>query len=149
MFVKEVTYTDYNGNQRTETLYFNLTKSEMTQMNLAQEGGLDTYIKRIMETQNGQEIIDMFDLILSKSYGQKSLDGRRFIKSPELYQEFKETEAYNEFFFELITDSEKAADFVNGVVSSITEDKAFKKAMEEMNIDFQSELKEIASGVNK
>lgn len=122
MYKEDITYTDYNGQERTETLYFNLTKSELARMNMTMAGGMEAYIKSIIASQNGQEIMDLFDMILSKSYGQKSLDGRRFIKSPEIYKEFTETEAFNEFFFKLVTNAEYAGKFVEGIVSSALKD---------------------------
>lgn len=122
MYTRKIKYVDYDGNEREETFYFNLTKTELTQMDMIQAGGLESYINRIIESKNGKDTMEMFNLILSKSYGEKSLDGRRFIKSPELYKAFTETEAYNTFFYELVTDAKVAADFVNGVVSSVMDD---------------------------
>lgn len=130
MYVETINYKDYDGNDRSETLYFNLTKSEFTKLNMMIKGGLANYIKKVMETQDGQEVLDLFDLIISKSYGEKSLDGRRFVKSPEAYKEFTETEAYNEFFFKLVTDAQYAAKVVNGITSSITDDPTIKKEIE-------------------
>ena len=122
MYAKKIDYVDYNGQERSETFYFNLTKTELTQMDMVQAGGLQGYINKIIETRNGKEVMDAFNMLLSKSYGEKSLDGRRFVKSPELYKAFTETEAYNKFFYDLVTDSKAAAEFVNGVVSSVMEE---------------------------
>lgn len=117
MYAEKVTYTDYNGNERTETLYFNLTKSEMMRMDLEMDGNLRDYLIRISESKNGKEIMEMFDKVLRLAYGIKSDDGKRFMKSDDIYRAFTETEAYNEFFFKLVTDAAYAGKFIDGVVS--------------------------------
>lgn len=118
MLKKTITYTDYNGAERTEDFYFNLTKAELAEMNLSIEGGMETMIKGIIAAQDGPKLAALFKDILLRSYGEKSPDGRRFIKSPELSAEFTQTEAYSELYIELMTDEtgEKAAAFIKGVL---------------------------------
>ena len=118
MVKKTITYSDYNGVQRTEDFYFNLTKAEVSEMELSVDGGLAAMIESIIKAKNVPAIIKIFKELLMKSYGVKSPDGRRFIKSPELTTEFTQTEAYSILFMELGTDAEKAADFVNAIVPS-------------------------------
>ena len=118
MVKKTITYTDYNGVQRTEDFYFNLTKAEVSEMELGVDGGLSAMIDSIIKAKNVPAIIKIFKELLMKSYGVKSADGRRFIKSPEITAEFMQTEAYSILFMELGTDAEKAADFVNAIVPS-------------------------------
>ena len=110
------TYVDYNGTERTEDFYFNLTKAEVTEMELSKQGGISGYIKSIVAAQDMPELIKTFKEIVLKSYGQKSLDGRRFIKSPELTEDFSQTEAYSMIFMELAMDDKKAAEFINGIM---------------------------------
>lgn len=118
MYVEKIKYVDYNGNERTDTLYFNLTKTEILRMDLTiADGNLSEYLKTIAESKNGQEIIDMFDKVLRAAYGVKSADGKRFEKSDDIYKAFTETEAYNEFFYRLVTDAEYAGKFVDGIIS--------------------------------
>ena len=76
-------------------------------------------------------LIDLFKDLILRSYGEKSADGRRFIKSKELSTAFSQTEAYSELFMELVTDAEKAAEFVNGITPAIPTDKATLKDIEE------------------
>lgn len=116
MLKKTITYTDYNDVERTEDFYFNLSKAEITDMELGTTGGLSEKLKKIVETKDQPQIIRMFKEIILASYGVKSDDGRRFIKSPELATEFSQTEAYSELYMELATDAQKAADFINGIV---------------------------------
>lgn len=119
MLKKTMTYVDYDGNQRTEDFYFNLTKAEIMEMDLSASGGLDKLITKIVAEQDGAKIIEIFKKIILGAYGEKSLDGKRFIKSPELSEAFSQTEAYSDLFMELATDAEKAATFINGIVPKI------------------------------
>lgn len=116
MLKRTMTYTDYDGNQRTEDFYFNLTKAEILEMDISATGGLDKWISRIVAEQDGAKIIEIFKKIILKAYGEKSLDGKRFVKSPEISEAFSQTEAYSDLFVELATDAEKAAEFINGIV---------------------------------
>lgn len=123
MIKKTMTYTDYDGNQRTEDFYFNLTKAEVAEMEMSTAGGLDKMINRIIAEQDGKRIIELFKDLVLRSYGKKSDDGRRFIKSQELREDFAQTEAYSDLFMELATDADAAAKFVNGIVPNIPETK--------------------------
>lgn len=120
MLKKTITYTDYDGVQRTEDFYFNLSKAEIAEMELSTAGGLDKTINRIVAEQDGKRIIALFKDLVLKSYGKKSDDGRRFIKSQELRDEFSQTEAYSDLFMELATDADAAAAFVNGIVPDMS-----------------------------
>ena len=116
MLIKPITYIDYNGKERTEQFCFNLTKAEITEMELGINGGLSEKIKRIIESEDQASIVELFKDLILKSYGEKSLDGKKFIKSKELSDGFAQTEAYSDLFMELATDSEKAAEFANGII---------------------------------
>lgn len=118
MLKQDITFEDFDGNKRTETVYFNLTKSEIIELEVreADTGGFANRLKRISESTSGKEIMETFQEILQLTYGVRSDDGTRFIKHPNLYNEFKQTAAYDAFFQELVTDAEKASDFVNGVL---------------------------------
>ena len=116
MLKKTIKYTDYDGNEREEDFYFNLSKAEITEMELSKEGGMSEYIKKISATQNGPELIKLFKDIIIKSYGEKSLDGKRFIKNKELTEAFTQTEAYSELFVELASNADEAVKFINGIM---------------------------------
>lgn len=118
MLKKTITYTDYNGVERTEDHYFNLSKAEIMEMEMGTTGGLAEMIKKIVAAQDAPAIIKIFKDLVLKAYGEKSADGRRFIKSQELSEAFSQTEAYSQLFMELATDAEKGAEFVNGIVPS-------------------------------
>lgn len=120
MIKKTVTYTDYNGAERTEDFYFNLSKAEVMEMELSIDGGLAEKIERITAAQNAPEIIKVFKDLILKGYGEKSPDGKRFIKSKELSEAFSQTEAYSEIFMELATNADVAAKFVNGMIEANT-----------------------------
>ena len=116
MLKKTIKYTDYDGNEREEDFYFNLSKAEVTEMELSKEGGMSEYIKKISAAQNAPELIKLFKEIITKSYGEKSLDGKRFIKNKELTEAFIQTEAYSELFIELASNADEAAKFINGIM---------------------------------
>lgn len=129
MLKKTVTYTDYNGNLRTEDFYFNLTQAEVTEMMVSVEGGLTEMIRRIVAAQDGKQIIDTFKDIVKRSYGVKSPDGRRFIKNDEVVDAFVQTEAYSQIFMELAQDANAAAVFVNGIIPKEKADAAAPAAI--------------------
>ena len=129
MLKRTMTYTDYDGNQRTEDFYFNLSKAEIMEMDLSATGGLDKWISRIVAEQDGKKIVEIFKQIILKAYGEKSLDGKRFVKSPEISEAFSQTEAYSDLFVELATDAEKAAEFIKGIVPKGEEDQRDKPAI--------------------
>ena len=116
MLKKTITYTDYNGMERTEDFYFNLSKAEIMEMEMSTSGGLAEMIQRVVASQDAPSIIKIFKDLVLKSYGVKSLDGKRFEKSEKLTTEFAQTEAYSILFMELATDSDAAAKFVNGII---------------------------------
>lgn len=116
MLKKTIEYTDYNGTERKEDFYFNLTKAEVMEMEMSTTGGLAESIQRIVAAQDTPAIIKIFKELVLKAYGEKSPDGKRFIKSEEIQTAFSQTEAYSNLFMELATDDDAAAKFINGIV---------------------------------
>ena len=116
MLKKTVTYVDYNGVERTEDFYFNLSKAEVAEMELSVEGGFSKMLEEIVKSNDNARIIELFKEMVLKAYGEKSADGRRFVKSKELSEAFSQTEAYSEIFMELAMDEKAAAAFVNGIM---------------------------------
>ncbi len=116
MLKKTIKYTDYDNNERTEDFYFNLTKAELTEMEGSTNGGLKKMLEKIVQEQDVKKILDMFKDIIRKSYGEKSPDGKRFIKSPELVEAFVQTEAYSELFMEMLENPDVASAFMSGII---------------------------------
>ena len=116
MLKKIITYTDYNGVERTEPFYFNLSKAELMEMELGVTGGMTEMRNKIINAKDGPSLMKTFKEMIMKAYGVKSDDGKRLIKSEELSIAFTQTEAYSVLFMELITDDKAAADFVNGII---------------------------------
>lgn len=123
MIAKTITYTDYNGLERTETFYFNLTEAEALEWEMSAVGGLSEYIRKIVGANDIPSLVRFFKDIVLKAYGEKSADGRRFIKNDEVRDAFAQTEAYSKLFMELATDADKAAEFVNGITPNKTDGK--------------------------
>lgn len=119
MLKKTITYTDYNSVERTEDFYFNLTKAELMEMEIGTTGGMADMIKRIVDAKDAPAIIKIFKELVLKAYGEKSADGKRFVKSEEISNGFAQTEAYSQLFMELATDADAAAAFVNGIIPNI------------------------------
>lgn len=118
MHKETITYNDLNGVQRTEDFYFDLSKPEIVKMQASTKGGYDVQLRSIAADLNGAKIMEFFENFISKSYGEKSEDGRRFMKSEEISRSFMETPAYEVLFEKLVTNDKYAADFVNAVMRS-------------------------------
>ena len=119
MFKKVIKYEDFNGNQREETFYFNLSKAELMEMELSTTAGVEEMIRMLIATKDNAKIVEVYKNLILKSYGIKSEDGTRFIKSQELRDSFEQSNAYSEFFIELMSNSEAQTAFINGVVNGV------------------------------
>jgi len=116
MLKKKIKYVDFNGNEREEDFYFHLSKAEIVEMELSVWGGLSSQIEKIVAEQEPKKLVELFKSLVLNSYGEKSPDGRRFIKNQELRDAFSQTEAYSILFMELSQNADAAAAFVNGIV---------------------------------
>jgi hypothetical protein len=119
MLKKTINYTDFNGEERNEDFYFNLTKAEVAELEMSINGGLSAMIEKISNEQDNVAIMKIFKELILKSYGEKSIDGKRFIKSEELSIAFSQTEAYSELFMEIATDPDKAVKFFENIIPSV------------------------------
>lgn len=126
MLKKTITYVDFNGDEVSEDFFFHLSKAELVELELSHKGGLTEQLKRIVEAEDGKAIITEFKKIILGAYGERSSDGKRFIKNQALRDEFESTEAYSTLFMELVTDAEKAAEFVQGIIPKDLADEAAK-----------------------
>lgn len=116
MYRKIIKYTDYNGNEQEEPFYFNLTKEEILKWELETSGGMENLMKRIIEEKDRYRLIKLFVDAISRSYGVKSDDGKRFIKNEKVLEDFKCCPAYSELFMELASDANAATEFMNGII---------------------------------
>lgn len=119
MLKELISYTDFDGNERQEYHYFNFTESEIQEMDLRTPGGLKARLDKIVREQDSNQLVTYFKGLILDSYGVKSDDGRRFIKSKELSEEFSQTGAYNKLFTQLIMDTNEAIRFVNGIIPDV------------------------------
>lgn len=130
MLKKDITYLDFNGESTTEPFYFNLTAAELARMELSASdnttAGMQDYLNRIIKSGKGQDILDAFEKFITASYGQRSPDGRRFTKSPEILADFKATGAYDALFLQMVTDAEAGSQFVNGIMPADLAEQAQK-----------------------
>lgn len=116
MIEKTVTYKDYDGNERTETFFFHLTQADIVLMEHSVEGGFDKRLKRIVDSQDNVEIAKTFKKLILDSYGEKSPDGRRFIKNEKLREEFSQTEAFSIIFMSFLENPSVGAEFIKGIM---------------------------------
>lgn len=117
MYKRTFKYADFDGNDRVEEAFFHLTEAEVMMWITTNKGyTLDKLILELTRSGDVKRIMEIFEDLILRSYGQKSLDGRRFIKSKELSEEFKQTEMYSKLFMELVNDSAKSAEFVNAIL---------------------------------
>jgi hypothetical protein len=131
MLAKTITFTDYEGTERTETHYFNLDKAELTKwLTTTGEYTLDKVLLRLANERNGAKIMEIFEDLIHRSYGIKSLDGRKFEKNEEIWLNFYQTEAYSNLFMEIVTDANKASAFVNGIIPKKLADEVAKSLKE-------------------
>lgn len=117
-----ITYTDYNGETQTEDFYFNLNKAEVMELNLEANGSYGEYLQRAVEQRDGKKLAYEFKRLILKAYGEKSPDGRRFIKSDEMSTAFEQTEAFSELYMQLATEENAASKFIEGVLPKIPSD---------------------------
>ena len=129
MLKKTISYTDYNGIARKEDFYFNLNKAEITKMEMSVNGGMAERINRIIAAQDTPAIIEVFEDLIQKSYGVKTLDGKGFIKRKEDLEAFMATEAYSQLFMELATDDVAASEFINGIIPADLSEQIDKQSL--------------------
>jgi hypothetical protein len=125
---KTITYKDFNDQEVSEEFFFHLSKAELVELEMSHQGGLSASLQRIVAAEDGKGIIAEFKNIILTAYGKKSADGRQFVKNQQLRDEFASTEAYSTLFMELVTETDKAIEFINGVVPAGMADDVAKLA---------------------
>jgi hypothetical protein len=116
MLKRNITYTDYDDETVTETFYFNITKVEIVELNVSEKEGLDEFIKKIVKSSDNKSLVEQFKRLILLAYGEKSEDGKRFIKNDDLREGFAQSAAFDALFMELATSEEAAAEFVKGII---------------------------------
>ena len=134
MLKKVIKYTDYNGNPCEDTFYFNLSKAELAEKEIVSKDGYAADLQRIVNSSNNREIFDIFKGFIRESYGKKSDDGKRFIKSPEIWAEFEQSEAYSALLMELVTDEVAMITFINGIIPQDLVEQAAKMTSETVEL---------------
>ena len=116
MLKKTITYTDYDGTERTEDFWFNLSKTELTKLDAELPGGALGVLRKIIDKKDRKALVDFIETLILRSYGEKTLDGKRFVKTPEMAEEFMQTPAYDELFMSILSDTDSQTSFINGVI---------------------------------
>lgn len=127
MYAKVIKFEDFNGNKREEEHFFNLNKAEVIKwLTTSGDYTLDKVLERLSKERNGKKIMEIFEEMIKMSYGKPSLDGRKFEKTEDIWNDFYQSDAYSELFTELVTDAAKAADFVNKIIPRDLADEVAK-----------------------
>ena len=116
MLKNTITYTDYDGMERTEDFWFNLSKTELTKLDAELPGGVLGVLRKIIDKKDRKALVDFIETLILRSYGVKTLDGKRFVKTPEMAEEFMQTPAYDELFMSILSDTDSQTSFINGVI---------------------------------
>ena len=116
MLKKTITYTDYDGMERTEDFWFNLSKTELTKLDAELPGGVLGVLRKIIDKKDRKALVDFIETLILRSYGEKTLDGKRFVKTPNMAEEFMQTPAYDELFMSILSDTDSQTSFINGVI---------------------------------
>lgn len=119
MIKQTLTYLDFNEEWRTEDFYFHFSTAELAEMQLGQAGGMEEWLKTIVASDDREQILAEFKKMIINSYGQRTPDGKSFIKNKELREAFAGTNAYSDLYMKMITDPEFAAEFANGIMPKI------------------------------
>lgn len=128
MYVKPITYTDYDGVQHTDKFYFNISKAELIEMDASETGGLTKRLQEIVDANETADIFKRVKSIILKAYGRKSPDGKRFIKSHEMSQEFEQTEAYSELIMEFMQNPKSFEEFMRHTLPKVDVEETTKPA---------------------
>jgi hypothetical protein len=123
MIKKTITYTDFDGNERTEDFYFHLTEQELADWEFSVDGGLSGVLSKIVNSHDDVKLVQIFKDLLIRSYGEKTPDGRGFIKTKEVLNNFIYTQAFSDIYMELATDDKKASEFINGIIPNSLKEK--------------------------
>lgn len=143
MYKRTINFTNFNGEPDKETLYFNLTRTELIELEVGLGDGLMTHLQKIMKSEDNKEILEAFKMIVKSAYGKKSEDGRRFIKNDEIWLEFTESPLYDEWFVILLTEPKAGAEFINGIMPENMDEMAeTMKANSEEMLRMKKELDE-------
>lgn len=140
MLKKTITYEDYDGVIRTEDHYFNLTEAELTLMEMSESGGYQKRLEKIVQAQDVPSLINVIKGLIEYSYGEKSPDGKKFIKNRELFEDFSQTGAYSKLFMELCTDDKKAFQFVVDILPKSLSEAVKKKIAENEDGNIPSDM---------
>lgn len=132
MLTREITYTDYNGNEQTEKFYFNVTQPELIEMEVEHKMGFQQHLETIIASDDRKALIREFKALILLAYGEKSSDGKHFVKSEELTRAFTHHPAYSILFMELATDHNAAAAFITGIVPKEMAGEIEKQVASEM-----------------
>ena len=118
MYKKNITYVDFNGNERTDPFYFNLSDAEILELQVEYGGNMSQIMGSMLEKGDAKGLLGIITNLIKSSYGEKSNDGRRFMKNQEIRDSFVTTDAYSKLVLELLNDEKEFEKFMSGIIPS-------------------------------
>jgi len=118
MYKKNITYTDFNGDERTDAFYFNLSDAEILELQVSYGGDMSRIMRNMLEKRDAKGLLGIITNLIQTSYGEKSSDGKRFMKNQEIRDSFVTTDAYSKLVLELLNDDKEFEKFMTNVIPS-------------------------------
>ena len=122
-----VQYQNWDGDLETEDLYFHLNIKELQEME-KWDVPLTKRIAKLTKTEDGTEAFELMRDIVEAAYGERSSDGKRFVKNPEVLKNFTQGLAYDEVILQFIDGTTDLAKFVEGLLPKKVFELAKKNA---------------------
>ena len=122
-----VQYQNFDGDLETEDLYFHLNIKELQEME-NWDVPLTKRIAKLTKTEDGKEAFELMRDIVEAAYGERSADGKRFVKNPEVLKNFTQGLAYDEVIISFIDGTTDLGKFVEGLLPKKVFELAKKNA---------------------
>ncbi len=119
MITKKIKYVDFNGTEREEEFLFNINKTEMYKFAKSVPGGMQKFLTDMVVAKDVFGMADMFQEIVLLAYGIKSDDGKRFMKSEEISRSFAESNAFEAFMDEILSNDNMAEQFIKDLLPNL------------------------------
>lgn len=144
MYGKKIKYVDFNDTEREETFYFHLSQADLIKIEAQYEGGFEAYANRMVEARKTEDLVNVLDDLIARSYGVKSLDGRQFVKNETVLNDFKQTQAYSDLFIQLLSDDKAAEEFIIGIMPRDVDKDEIKRQVEKKKSEILGESNVVA-----
>lgn len=122
-----IQFENFDGETVSEDLYFHLNIKELQAME-EWPVPLTKRIADLTNTQDGKKAFELMRDIIEVAYGERSEDGKRFVKNEEVLKNFTQGLAYDEVIIKFIDGSMDLAKFIEGLLPKKVFELAKKNA---------------------